>query len=48
MPLLRGWEEDWQTNPQRGSPAKLLEGVFRSPEAAVTQSNQAKSASRRE
>jgi hypothetical protein len=39
VPSLDDWEKDWQENPQRSVQPKLLPVDFRSPLAAVVQSN---------
>jgi hypothetical protein len=39
VPSLDDWEKDWQENPQRNPPPKLLPVDFRSPLVAVSQSN---------
>jgi integrase len=39
VPSLDDWEKDWTENPQRSVQPKLLPFVFRSPVAAVAQSN---------
>ena len=39
VPSLADWEKDWQENPQRTAPPKLLPVVFRSMVATAAQSN---------
>jgi integrase len=39
VPSLADWEKEWQQNPQRGTPSKLLPVDFRSPLGARSQSN---------
>jgi hypothetical protein len=39
VPSLADWEKDWQENPQRNAQPKLLPVDFRSPLAAIVQSN---------
>jgi integrase len=39
VPSLDDWEKDWQENPQRSVQPKLLPVGFRSPLAAIAQSN---------
>jgi len=39
VPSLDDWEKDWQENPQRSAQPKLLPVDFRSPVAAIAQTN---------